>query len=81
MKKKTKVDNKTTDPKQSTMEKDNTVELQPTTATTSQVVFNIEGTKSQWNQLVKGLILVGVCAAGYFLAQQVSRRISLPIHQ
>lgn len=72
---------KETAKEQPTMEKDNQVEMQPTTATTSQVVFHIEGTKSQWNQLVKGLILVGVCVAGYFLAQQVSRRISLPIHQ
>lgn len=81
MKKKAKEENETTEQKKSTMEKDNTADMQPTTATTSQVVFHIEGTKSQWNQLVKGLILVGVCVAGYFLAQQVSRRISLPIHQ
>lgn len=72
---------KETAKEQPTMEKGNQVEMQPTTATTSQVVFHIEGTKSQWNQLVKVLILVGVCVAGYFLAQQVSRRISLPIHQ
>lgn len=72
---------KETAKEQPTMEKGNQVEMQPTTATTSQVVFHIEGTKSQWNQLVKGLILVGVCVAGYFLAQQVSRRISLPIRQ
>ncbi|MCM1070913.1 MAG: hypothetical protein NC391_04695 [Alistipes timonensis] len=72
---------KETAKEQPTMEKGNQAEMQPTTATTSQVVFHIEGTKSQWNQLVKGLILVGVCVAGYFLAQQVSRRISLPIHQ
>jgi hypothetical protein len=72
---------KETAKEQPTMEKGNQVEMQPTTATTSQVVFHIEGTKSQWNQLVKGLILVGVCVAGYFLAQQVSRRISLPNHK
>lgn len=72
---------KETAKEQPTMEKGNQVEMQPTTATTSQVVFHIEGTKSQWNQLVKGLILVGVCVAGYFLAQQVSRKISSPNHK